>query len=288
MDDEPDKLLEVIYPTCGGSDDPRVRPGNDPKLGEIGCGRVLVFVAEKDFLRDRGWAYYEALKKSGYGGVVEIVESEGEDHVFHLFNPSCDNSVDLVKKEFMTLITVEDEYSRAMLGKQPCKGSRQSVPDQKFDFRALIVFKKYVHRVTACRNSFFIFVLLRFIGPIFLSSFLKMSGPSDRRLDLNAVEDVAMSPQDNIWRPSFLSSTGPLTIGDFVMKNDMIAAMVVKNLLTPKNNRLLSKRSDELAVKDSLALSVQCAGFVSSMAQLLEMCPKTNHMMILYGHFKLM
>ncbi|RXH88106.1 hypothetical protein DVH24_042177 [Malus domestica] len=75
MDDEPDKLLEVIYPTCGGSDDPRVRPGNDPKLGEIGCGRVLVFVAEKDFLRDRG-----------------------EDHVFHLFNPSCDNAVDLVKK----------------------------------------------------------------------------------------------------------------------------------------------------------------------------------------------
>ncbi|KAM1106283.1 hypothetical protein ACFX13_003213 [Malus domestica] len=98
MDDEPDKLLEVIYPTCGGSDDPRVRPGNDPKLGEIGCGRVLVFVAEKDFLRDRGWAYHEALKKSGYGGVVEIVESQGEDHVFHLFNPSCDNAVDLVKK----------------------------------------------------------------------------------------------------------------------------------------------------------------------------------------------
>ncbi|KAB2627802.1 GRIP domain-containing protein RUD3-like [Pyrus ussuriensis x Pyrus communis] len=32
----------------------------------------------------------------------------------------------------------------------------------------------------------------------------------------------------------------------------------VKNLLTPKDNRLLSKQSDELAVKDSLALSIQC------------------------------
>lgn len=98
VNDEPGKLLEVIYPTCGGSDDPRMWPGKDPKLGEIGCGRVLVFVAEKDFLRDRGWAYYEALKKSGYGGVVEIVESEGEGHVFHLFNPSCDKAVDLVRK----------------------------------------------------------------------------------------------------------------------------------------------------------------------------------------------
>ncbi|KAM0984780.1 hypothetical protein EV1_044228 [Malus domestica] len=74
---------------------------------------------------------------------------------------------------------------------------------------------------------------------------------------------------DNIWRPSFVSPTGPLTVGDSVMKNDMTAAVVARNLLTPKDNRLLSKRSDELAVKDSLALSVQCAGSVSNMAQRL-------------------
>ncbi|CAN6704752.1 unnamed protein product [Malus baccata var. baccata] len=85
-----------------------------------------------------------------------------------------------------------------------------------------------------------------------------MSGPSDRRFDLNFGEEAAMHSQDNIWRPSFLSPTGPLTVGDSVMKNDMTAAVVVKNLLTPKDNILLSKRSDELAVKDFLALSVQC------------------------------
>ncbi|KAM2780812.1 hypothetical protein COP1_015912 [Malus domestica] len=49
----------------------------------------------------------------------------------------------------------------------------------------------------------------------------------------------------------------------------MTATVVARNLVTPKDNRLLSKRSDELAVKDSLALSVQCAGFVSNMAQRL-------------------
>ncbi|KAM1714047.1 hypothetical protein ACFX12_024719 [Malus domestica] len=54
-----------------------------------------------------------------------------------------------------------------------------------------------------------------------------------------------------------------------VMKNDIIVAVVARNLLTPKDNRLLSKRSDELAVKDYLALNVQCAGSVSNMAQRL-------------------
>ncbi|KAM2666132.1 hypothetical protein EV2_018009 [Malus domestica] len=94
-----------------------------------------------------------------------------------------------------------------------------------------------------------------------------MSGPSDRRFDLNFGEEAAMPSQDNIWRSSFLSPTGPLTVRDFVMKNDMTIAVVARNLLTPKDNRLLSKRSDELAIKDFLALSVQCAGSVSNMAQ---------------------
>ncbi|KAM1314190.1 hypothetical protein ACFX2F_018105 [Malus domestica] len=78
-----------------------------------------------------------------------------------------------------------------------------------------------------------------------------------------------MPSPDNIWRQSFIFPTGPLTVGDSVMKNDMTAAVVARNLVTPKDNRLLSKRSDELTVKDSLALSVQCAGSVSNMAQRL-------------------
>ncbi|KAM2726797.1 hypothetical protein EV2_039206 [Malus domestica] len=96
-----------------------------------------------------------------------------------------------------------------------------------------------------------------------------MSGPSDRRFDLSFVEEAAMPSQDNIWRPSFLSPTGLLTVGDSVMKNDMTATVVAKNLLTLKDNKLFSKRSDELAVKDYLALSVQCAGSMSNMAQCL-------------------
>ena len=98
---------------------------------------------------------------------------------------------------------------------------------------------------------------------------MRMSGPSDRRFDLNFSKEATMPSQDNIWRPSFLSPTGPLTVGDSVMKNDMTAAVVARNLLTPKDNKLLSKRSDELAIKNYLALNVQCAGSVSNMAQRL-------------------
>ncbi|KAM1116289.1 hypothetical protein TB1_006289 [Malus domestica] len=102
-----------------------------------------------------------------------------------------------------------------------------------------------------------------------------MSGPSDRRFDLNRGEEAAPPSPDNIWRPSFISPTGPLTVGDSVMKNDMTAAVVARNLVTPRDNRLLARRSDELAVKESLALSVQCAGSVSNMAQ--RLFARTHH-----------
>ncbi|KAM1127938.1 hypothetical protein ACFX2B_037440 [Malus domestica] len=82
-----------------------------------------------------------------------------------------------------------------------------------------------------------------------------MIGPSDRRFDLNLGEKAVPPFPHNIWRPSFISLTGPLTVRDSVMKNDMTAALVARNLVTPKDNRLFSKRYDELAVKDSLALS---------------------------------
>ncbi|XP_008236532.1 PREDICTED: probable carboxylesterase 12 [Prunus mume] len=85
-------------PSTCGSDDPLINPAKDLKLGKLGCEKVLVCVAEKDGLKDRGWHYSEILKKSGWNGAVEVVEAKGEDHVFHLFNPICDNAVALKKK----------------------------------------------------------------------------------------------------------------------------------------------------------------------------------------------
>ncbi|CAN6700381.1 unnamed protein product [Malus baccata var. baccata] len=96
-----------------------------------------------------------------------------------------------------------------------------------------------------------------------------MSCPSDRCLNLNVEEDNDISSSNNIWQPSFVSPNGPLTVGDSMMMNDTTASVVARNLLTPRDTRILSRRSDELAVQDSLAYSVRCAGSVSNMGQRL-------------------
>ena len=96
-----------------------------------------------------------------------------------------------------------------------------------------------------------------------------MACPSNLCLDLSLGRDTDEPCQDNIWRPSFSSSNGPLTVDDSVMKNDLTATVVARSLLTPKDNRILSNRSDEAAVQDSLALSIQCVGSVSNMSQRL-------------------
>ncbi|XP_058191267.1 probable carboxylesterase 5 [Rhododendron vialii] len=85
-------------PGTSGSSDPRINPAVDSRLGKMRCKRVLVCVAEKDWAKERGLFYYEALRKSEWTGTAEIVETEGEGHVFHLFNLNCENAVNLVKR----------------------------------------------------------------------------------------------------------------------------------------------------------------------------------------------
>lgn len=96
-----DRIWLYVCPSVArGNDDPRLNPvaGGAPALSKLACSRVLIFLAEKDVIRDRGWLYYESLKKSGWGGTVEIVEAEGEDHVFHLFYPTTDKAIGKMKR----------------------------------------------------------------------------------------------------------------------------------------------------------------------------------------------
>ncbi|KAF9622497.1 hypothetical protein IFM89_031901 [Coptis chinensis] len=92
------KLWTAVCPTTSGLDDPFVNPVNDPKFSKLGCKRVLVCVAEIDTLKHRGRYYYENLGKNGWEGVVEFMEAEGENHVFHLFSPTCEKAGDLMKR----------------------------------------------------------------------------------------------------------------------------------------------------------------------------------------------
>ncbi|KAJ9558397.1 hypothetical protein OSB04_013011 [Centaurea solstitialis] len=90
-------LWRVSNPGTTGLDDPMINPGSDANLWKLGCKRVLVTVAEKDLLRDRGWYYHEVLGKSGWNGDMDIIEAKGEGHVFHLYTPFCENALTLFK-----------------------------------------------------------------------------------------------------------------------------------------------------------------------------------------------
>ncbi|KAL8156251.1 hypothetical protein AgCh_001375 [Apium graveolens] len=96
--DEVSPMMKVLYPGISGYADPRYNPAANPGLiGKIKCGKVMVCVAEKDGIKDRGVKYYEVLKKSEYQGEVEIVETLGEAHVFHLFNQTSEIAGQLMK-----------------------------------------------------------------------------------------------------------------------------------------------------------------------------------------------
>ncbi|KAH7832946.1 hypothetical protein Vadar_001674 [Vaccinium darrowii] len=93
-----EKLWRFACPTTTGLDDPLINPVMDSKFSSLGCAKILVVVAGADFFKDRGWFYYEKLGSSGWKGEVEIMETEGEDHIFHLKKPNCEKAKDIVTR----------------------------------------------------------------------------------------------------------------------------------------------------------------------------------------------
>ncbi|KAM0948872.1 putative carboxylesterase [Dioscorea sansibarensis] len=95
-----ERLWRFVCPSVTeGTDDVRLNPVREPaeRLARLGCEKVMVWVAEKDFLRARGVAYCEALKKSGWKGEVKLVEHKGQGHVFHLKDPGCQQALELLE-----------------------------------------------------------------------------------------------------------------------------------------------------------------------------------------------
>ena len=95
-----DSVWPFVCPSMPDSDDPRLNQVAEgaPSLVGLGCGRALVCVAEKDVLRDRGLVYYTALAGSGWMGVAEMFETDGEDHAFHLHDLGCEKARDLIQR----------------------------------------------------------------------------------------------------------------------------------------------------------------------------------------------
>ncbi|KAM2888883.1 hypothetical protein FF1_012546 [Malus domestica] len=91
-------IWDFVYPSAPvGVDNPMLNPAGEgkPSLAGLACSRLLVCVAGKDELRDRGVWYYDLVKESGWKGEVELFEVEGEDHCYHIF---CESETENVKK----------------------------------------------------------------------------------------------------------------------------------------------------------------------------------------------
>ncbi|KAL2463801.1 putative carboxylesterase 2 [Forsythia ovata] len=94
------RIWLFVYPSVhGGIDNPMVNPfaDNAPSLSGLGCSRLLVCLAEKDLLTERGIHYVDSVKKSGWNGEVQMVVVEGEDHCFHFFDPHTEKAKNLIK-----------------------------------------------------------------------------------------------------------------------------------------------------------------------------------------------
>jgi acetyl esterase/lipase len=94
---ELDGLYSFMYPTGAGFSDPMLYPKVDPNLSRMAGAKVLVCVADKDWLLYCGVGYCEAVVKSGWGGTVSFYETEGEDHGFFVLNPTSEKVEPLLK-----------------------------------------------------------------------------------------------------------------------------------------------------------------------------------------------
>ncbi|KAL5212681.1 hypothetical protein ABZP36_023528 [Zizania latifolia] len=93
-------LWMYACPGTTGMDDPRMNPmaPGAPGLERLACDRVMVCAAEGDFLRWRCRAYAEAVAAVRGQAAVELLETEGEGHVFHLFKPECDKAKEMLDR----------------------------------------------------------------------------------------------------------------------------------------------------------------------------------------------
>uniref|UniRef100_A0ACD6AMG3 Uncharacterized protein n=1 Tax=Avena sativa TaxID=4498 RepID=A0ACD6AMG3_AVESA len=93
-----DRLWPFVTAGMAGNDDPLIDP-SDEDMSCVTCRRVLVAVAEKDTFRERGCQFASRLRDNGMvQDEVTVVESEGEDHGFHLFRPLRATSKNLMKR----------------------------------------------------------------------------------------------------------------------------------------------------------------------------------------------
>ncbi|KAL2324373.1 hypothetical protein Fmac_023431 [Flemingia macrophylla] len=94
------QVWKFVYPDAPrGIDNPLINPlsSGAPSLANLASRRMLVFVAEKDDLRERGVWYCDAVKESGWQGDIQLVRVQGEEHCFQIYHPHTHNSKAVIR-----------------------------------------------------------------------------------------------------------------------------------------------------------------------------------------------
>ncbi|KAL2925295.1 putative carboxylesterase 17 [Bienertia sinuspersici] len=65
--------------------------------------KVVVYVAELDFLKERGVMYVEHLKRKGVND-VELIEAKDEGHVYHVYHPKSQSTL-LLKRQMANFMS---------------------------------------------------------------------------------------------------------------------------------------------------------------------------------------
>uniref|UniRef100_A0A803MTW4 Alpha/beta hydrolase fold-3 domain-containing protein n=1 Tax=Chenopodium quinoa TaxID=63459 RepID=A0A803MTW4_CHEQI len=99
---EGDKMWMFMCPTNVGPKDPRMKPAVED-LARIACGRVLVVLAEKDFLYGVGKLYVDELINSGWNGKVEVMENKEKEHCFNI-NDHTDPEASVIRQRIVSFI----------------------------------------------------------------------------------------------------------------------------------------------------------------------------------------
>lgn len=100
-DSLPSKIWGFVNPSAeDGVDDPRINPFVEKaqSLSTLGCSKIFVCVAEKDEVRNIDVQYVEAVKKSGWKGEIELIDVDGEDHCFQIFDTETEKAKNLIKE----------------------------------------------------------------------------------------------------------------------------------------------------------------------------------------------
>lgn len=59
---------------------------------------MIIFLAEKDPTAARGKLYAEMVRRSAWGGEMEVVEFEGESHCFQITDNEIENAKILINR----------------------------------------------------------------------------------------------------------------------------------------------------------------------------------------------